>query len=291
MPRQLIAVYQNGNYVVKLYSDGTKEKITNEDSFIAAFPDSIDLKITNYCDMNCPMCHEKSSVDGKEGDLTKSFLSTLKKGTELAIGGGNPLSHSHLLPFLERMKNQGVICNLTVNEQHFLKSKELISRLINDKLIYGLGISIKAYNEEVVKFACGNSNVVLHIINGLFTDYDKLSNKGLKILILGYKRFGRGAELYNESIEKNMQASKKGISSLFGKFRYISFDNLALDQLELRSLISKDEFEKMYMGDDGEGTMYVDLVEEKYAKSSTSTIRYNIENDIGTMFKRIQIKK
>jgi hypothetical protein len=163
--------------------------------------------------------------------------------------------------------------------------------LINDKLIYGLGISIKAYNEEVVKFACGNSNVVLHIINGLFTDYDKLSNKGLKILILGYKRFGRGAELYNESIEKNIQASKKNISSLFGKFRYISFDNLALDQLELRNLISKDEFEKMYMGDDGEGTMYVDLVEEKYAKSSTSTIRYNIENDIGTMFKRIQIIK
>ena len=50
MARQLIAVYQNGNYVVKLYGDGTKEKITSEDSFRASFPDSIDLKITNYCD-------------------------------------------------------------------------------------------------------------------------------------------------------------------------------------------------------------------------------------------------
>jgi hypothetical protein len=237
------------------------------------------------------MCHEKSSIDGKEGDLTKIFLSTLKKGTELAIGGGNPLSHSHLLPFLEKMKKQGVICNLTVNEQHFLGSKELLSGLINNKLIYGLGISIKAYNEEVVRFARINNNVVLHVINGLFTDYDKISNKGLKILILGYKKFGRGAELYNESIEQNIQDSRKNISSLFGKFRYISFDNLALEQLELRSLIPKEEFEQMYMGDDGEGTMYVDLVEEKYAKSSTSTTRYKLEDDIETMFKKIQIIK
>ena len=83
MARQLIAVYQNGNYVVKLYGDGTKEKITSEDSFRASFPDSIDLKITNYCDRGCPMCHEKSNEKGNHADLQAPFLKTLKKAQSL----------------------------------------------------------------------------------------------------------------------------------------------------------------------------------------------------------------
>ena len=102
---EILTNYKNGNYTVKLYSDGTKIKETEADSFIAEFPDSIDLKITNYCDLNCPMCHEKSNIDGKEGNLDSPFLESLPSGIELAIGGGNPLSHSALLPFLEKMKN------------------------------------------------------------------------------------------------------------------------------------------------------------------------------------------
>ena len=35
---KLLAVYQNGNYTVKLYSDGTKIKSTHSDKFIAEFP-------------------------------------------------------------------------------------------------------------------------------------------------------------------------------------------------------------------------------------------------------------
>jgi MoaA/NifB/PqqE/SkfB family radical SAM enzyme len=136
---KLIALYQNGNYSVKLYSDGTKIKTTKDDKFIASFPDSMDLKITDYCDMNCPMCHEKSSVNGKHSNLNEEFLSTLKRGTELAIGGGNPLSHPDLIPFLTRMKEQGIVCNLTVNETHLKKDQKLINELISKKTYLWLG--------------------------------------------------------------------------------------------------------------------------------------------------------
>ena len=44
---KLIACYQNGNYTVTLYDDGTKVKETEEEAFIPRFPDSIDLKITD----------------------------------------------------------------------------------------------------------------------------------------------------------------------------------------------------------------------------------------------------
>ena len=288
MPRQLIAFYQNGNYVVKLYGDGTKEKITEEDSFKAEFPDSMDLKITNYCDMGCPMCHEMSSTEGEEGNLDEAFFSTLKKGTELAIGGGNPLSHKGLLDFLERMKSQGVICNITVNENHLCANKELISQLIEKKLIYGLGVSIKAYNKEVIEFAKRNKNVVLHVINGIFSDYGKIANQNLKILILGYKKFGRGTDFYSEEIEKNLKAAKENVGELFDKFRYVSFDNLALSQLEIHKVISKKAFDEIYMGDDGEGTMYVDLVKREFASSSTSTERFALKDDIISMFEIVK---
>lgn len=285
---KLIALYQNGNYSVKLYSDGTKIKTTKDDKFIASFPDSMDLKITDYCDMNCPMCHEKSSVNGKHGNLNEDFLSTLKRGTELAIGGGNPLSHPDLIPFLAQMKKQGVICNLTVNETHLKKDRELIDKLISQNLIYGLGVSIKSYNEYAVSFAKAYKNTVLHVINGIFEDYDKISNQDLKILILGYKMFGKGEKYYNNEIESNKQHTKEILPSLLNKFDCVSFDNLALEQLDVKSIISPEEYESMFMGNDGEATMYIDLVNRQFAKSSTSVDRYPIEKDIITMFNTVK---
>ncbi len=289
MPRELLALYQNGNYVVKLYSDGTKIKQSMENSFISAFPDSIDLKITNYCDQNCPMCHEKSNENGSHADLDAPFLKTLKKGTELAIGGGNPLSHPSLVPFLTKMKSQGVICNLTINENHLSTYNDLVLKLIREKLIYGLGISIKAYNKKALAFAMGYPNTVLHVINGIFTDYDKIANSNVKILILGYKMFGRAEAYFNDEIKSQMNITKEILPSLFDKFRRISFDNLALEQLNVRSQIPTQAYEEMYMGDDGESTMYIDLVQKEFAKSSTSTKRYPLQNEIIPMFKQIQV--
>ena len=89
-----------GNYLVKIFKDGSKVRFTLDDYYNPSFPESIDIKITNYCDNNCPMCHEKSSVNGNHGNLDALFLKTLTKGTELAIGGGNPFAHPDLENFL-----------------------------------------------------------------------------------------------------------------------------------------------------------------------------------------------
>lgn len=284
----MLAKYKNGNYTVELYEDGTKVKQTEDDFFDAEFPDSMDLKITNYCDLNCPMCHEKSSTLGKHADLNANFLSTLRAGTELAIGGGNPLSHPDLIPFLERMKKQGVICNLTINEKHFLDNIPLVHKLATYRLIYGLGISLNVMDEDTLRFARLYPNTVFHVINGLFMDYDKLFDRGYKILILGYKQFGRGKDYYNKNIELNMEFTKKSLPDYLDKFSCISFDNLALKQLAVKDLVSKETFDEMYMGEDGEGTMYVDLVEKKFALSSTSEKRFDLLDNIGDMFQKIK---
>lgn len=291
MRKKLLAKYKNGNYFVELYEDGTKVKYTEDDYFNAEFPESMDLKITNRCDLNCPMCHEKSTPNGRHADINAPFLKTLKAGTELAIGGGNPLMHNKIHTFLEMMKTQGVVCNITINEQHFLKLQPVVEGLIKQKLIYGLGISLNECNEKTIAFAKQNKNVVFHIINGIFDNFDKITNQNLKVLILGYKKFGRGEKFYSKKVQNLIDKTKQLLPTLFDKFACLCFDNLALKQLDVKSLVSTEDWENFYMGDDGECTMYVDLVEQKFAKSSTSTERYDILDNIEDMFKKIKISK
>ena len=68
----------------------------------------------------------------------------------------------------------------------------------------------------------------------------------------------------------------------------LCFDNLALKLLEVNNLVNKQTWEKSYMGDDGQFTMYIDLVEKKYAVSSTSNEKFNIDSDIKTIFQNVR---
>ena len=99
-----IAEYKNGNTTTAIFSNGTKIR-SYEGTPIYDHPESIDVKITNYCDLNCAFCHEKSNLEGQHADLDRllEVLSELPKGVELAIGGGNPLDHPDLVRFLIRV--------------------------------------------------------------------------------------------------------------------------------------------------------------------------------------------
>lgn len=269
--------YKNGNYYVSLYDDGTKIKKTNDDYFDSDFPDSIDLKITNYCDMGCNMCHENSIINGKHASFDYQFLNNLHSGTELAIGGGNPLSHPNLVSFLKRMKESNIVCNLTVNERHFLKNIDFIQGLLDSKLIYGLGISMNEFSDVTIDFARNNNSCILHLICGLVTKdmLDKLYAKRLKILLLGYKNFGRGSLFYSEKIEENIE-TLKNLMYYFAGFTSVLFDNLALKQLNIKSLVRKELWDERFMGDDGTSSMYIDLVNGEFSKNSISNKRYKV---------------
>ena len=102
--------------------------------------------------ISAPVAIENSNTFGLHANLNANFLTTLPSGIELAIGGGNPLSHPELILFLTRMKEQGVICNITVNEKHLIADNALIAKLIEQKLVWGVGVSITHASEQVVKF-------------------------------------------------------------------------------------------------------------------------------------------
>lgn len=289
--------YTNGNYLVAVnLTNGTKVRYNNLDHFSPAFPESMDLKITDYCDMNCPMCHENSSTSGKHGDIMNlAFIDNLNPGTELAIGGGNPLSHPDIIPFLEKCKQRKLIPSMTVNQHHFEKNLNTIKYLVDNQLIYGLGISLMVPTEKFMESAGAFSNAVIHVIAGLVPmEYlEELANRNLKILILGYKTFRRGETLYHEQpqlIDSQLTLLYNALPTIIKDnwFEVVSFDNLAIKQLDPSRCLTKEQYDEFFMGEDGFATMYVDAVKQEFARSSTSTARYPITSDIVDMFKVIR---
>lgn len=292
---ELLGAYRNGNYRTLIMDDGTKIRRTNDDEFVPDFAENMDIKITNCCDRNCLMCHEGSIPDGKHGDImNEKFIDTLHPYQEVAIGGGDITTHPDLIPFLQKLKERKVIANITVNQIHFEQKQDLIKRLVNEKLIYGLGISLVNPTEKFISMIKQYPNVVIHVINGILKplDIEALQNNNLKMLILGYKQLRRGTDWYTEDHENIVVRQmwlKENICNIYDKFKVVSFDNLAIEQLNMRRFFTDKEWEEFYMGDDGNFTYYIDMVERKFAKSSTAPMdkRYDLIDSTDEMFRRI----
>lgn len=299
--------YINGNYRVFInLEDGTKIRSTLDPKatkFIPSTIESFDCKITNSCDMGCPMCHENSVPNGKHGDLfAPSFLDTLHPYTEIAIGGGNPLEHPDLYKFLQLCKERKFIPSMTVNQIHFEKNFDFIKKLVDEKLIYGLGVSLNNVNKNFVDKLKEIPNAVVHVISGLVSiqDLEKMRDLGVrKILILGYKVFRRGEHLYEvDSSNINLRgiALKRWLPDILKEkwFEVVSFDNLALKQLDVKEILSEKEWNQFYMGDDGlEGeqtsaSMFIDMVERKFAKNSCAKERFDLLPTVEEMYGRLK---
>lgn len=296
---ELLGIYKNGNFTTKIFSDGTKVRETEDDEFRPAFAENMDIKICNYCDMSCPFCHEGSTTDGMFGDiLNEKFIDTLHPYQEVAIGGGDATSHPDLIPFLHKLKDRKVIANMTVNQIHFEKKQELIKKLVDEKLIYGLGVSLVNPTDQFIELISQYPNAVIHVINGILkpSDVVLLANKNLKMLILGYKRLRRGNDWImedHENIVVRQMWLNDNLAESIKQFKVVSFDNLAIEQLNVRRLMSDEDWNEFYMGDDGNFTFYIDMVERKFARSSTAPFdqRYDLLDSVDEMFNVVRQKK
>jgi hypothetical protein len=185
---------------------------------------------------------------------------------------------------------------MTVNQKHFERKYEFIKELSTQGLIHGVGISLHKVTEEFINLAKSIPNTVIHVINGIITpdEIKQLSGKDLKMLILGYKRLRRGKEYYkNEenNILSNQKWTKEHIGEIINRFKVVSFDNLSIEQLEVKRLLTDEEWEEFFMGEDSEFTFYIDLVEKKFGKNSLATERFDLLDNIDDMFNKVKLSK
>lgn len=301
----ILADYVNGNHRTVMFDDGTRFRETgsyvdgkwtpnDDDHFTYDFPESFDLKITDRCDGRCPWCHENSTINGKHGDLSKldHIIDTMTPGTEIAIGGGNPLECPGLLKFLWKIKNRGIIANITINQKHLKTMSGTILQIVQDELVRGIGISlVDSSDKDDLEFIDRlGPNVVIHVIAGIFDEKDIPFVTGRKVLLLGYKFMRRGnsymesPRVYAEVVHGIELLRVQWQHILARQCKAVAYDNLAIEQLgpkeELR--ISDAKFKHLYQGNDTTcfdsngnmtcSTMFIDLPNMQVARMSTAPI-------------------
>lgn len=289
----LLGKYTNGNYTVQIYDDGTKVRSTEDDEFVAEFPECVDINISNYCDQNCKYCYANSSKKGTAVDLSSpdviQLIDSLHPYTEIAINGNIP-TDPQLVPFLQHCKAKNIIVNMTVNQKHFISDYEVLKKFVDEGLIKGLGVSLIKSTSKFIKLAKTIKNLVIHTIVGITTqkDYEALYDKDFKVLVLGYKTIGRGIK-YKDKFAIELDTNNSWINQNLGEvskhFAVLSFDNLAIKQLDIKARIGEKLFNERFMGFDGTHSFYINLPEKKFAISSTHSeefvhdiVSYNVDD-------------
>ena len=299
--------YRNGNYDVSIsLRDGTKIRDNHRDDnvFDAEFPECADICITSYCDIGCPFCYLDCNKSGRHARFSEmvKVLNTFHPWTEVALGGGSPILHPDLEAILEFFKSKNVIPNITVHSKHFIDKSYAIKDFVDRGLLYGIGVSATHYDDSIVDVIRNHrlENVVIHAIAGIMKadDLRFYLKKGMKVLILGYKNMGRGTITPVES--GKYRNSMDGIQTVVTEWLYkgcgngvISFDNLALKQLDIKNIISKEMWDRSYMGDDGvdgeltSASMYIDFVQKKFARNSICATTHDFGDikSVDEMFK------
>jgi hypothetical protein len=270
--------YKNGNADIIIKSDGTRE-IEYEDELNLEFPLNIDIRTNSKCSFGlnpktgkafCSFCHESASTNGSECDYDelKNKLIGLPKGIELAVGGNSITPN--LMEFCKWATNQGYIVNLTVNQGHIATYQNKLDELIENRFIKGLGISYRRSLEKdnVPERFKKYEHTVLHVIAGIDDINDILNNTSYrKVLILGEKNFG----LNFGKVDLNTRSHKEWlwwIHKMFGVFNVVSFDNLALQQLNIKRFFTDDNWEVF---NQSEHSFYIDAVNKILAPSSRSS--------------------
>jgi hypothetical protein len=274
----VLAQYKNGNADITITHDGTRE-IQYEGELQLEFPLNIDIRVSTQCAFGlnpktgkafCDFCHESATTDGVECDysLLQDKLIGLPKGIELAIGCNKMTSG--LRKFIFWCDMMGFIVNLTVNQGHVKRDFAMLNALIQCEAIKGLGISYRSgLKFEVPQELLDYEHTVFHVICGIdsYQEVEALRKNGVKkILCLGEKDFGFNLGKVDLTTRKHKEWYW-WIHNMFKVFDVVSFDNLALQQLNVRRFFTQENWDVF---NQNEHSFYIDAVNKKLAPSSRS---------------------
>lgn len=175
-----------------------------------AYPEFYDVKITGYCEGNCPYCYMDSTcdVDHSENIIDKilDYFGSMSKNErpfQVAIGGGEPTTHPQFINSLITFDGLGITPNYTTNGMH------LTDTIIKATKDYcgGVAISCHEHLDTYWKYAAEvfNMNGIklnFHIIisdymssNRFRSIYDEFKDMVDYFVLLPHGNIGRGEDL------------------------------------------------------------------------------------------------
>lgn len=191
-----------------------------EDPKSSPWPELADISISNKCSKGCGFCYRDSTTDGGLMTLGQ-YSKVLDQLTspvwgppfQVALGGGEPTEHPHLIQILKETQKRQIIANLTTNgysvsREHIEAFKKLCGAVaistisINPELQANIQKLISAEIRTNLHFVLSESSIELaiDILRGKFDP----ELKGLNaIVFLTHKTMGRA------NSKDNLQSNKK----------------------------------------------------------------------------------
>lgn len=294
----IICVYddENEDFILQQVDNGNKLRINfnsySNETKKSSIPELVDLKITDNCDYGCKFCYQSSVKEGKHADIENInkviLMLSNSKAMEIAIGGGEPTSHSHLLAILNEIKTRNMLACFTTKNfklherpdfEQILKTANSIAFSCNSiaEIKKVSDIINAAHDNNIFPGHTGYSKFYIQMIPELMSD--KMFNESLEyiheniydtpVTLLGYKDFGFG-EAYKP---KNRFNSSEWIDILkyHSDEHYMKFgiDSVLVSKWK-KELIDKGVDPMVLVGKEGKFSCYLDAVTMKIHKSSFS---------------------
>jgi hypothetical protein len=244
----------------------------------ASFPELVDLKITDYCDKQCPYCYQASSVGGihaADENITNITHALEKMGVfEVAIGGGEPMSHPSFLSILQRLGRCGIVANFSTREIDWLALPWKSGPILDSIGAFAVSVTDSAQVEVLSGLMTLNSipkkKVTIQCVIGVVTSFglscilEAAYKAGIRVTLLGFKEMGLGKQFKRE--ECNWVPIVKEFQ-LHGKCPSLAVDTVLARQAGTQ-LQEMGVPEQLYETQDGLFNMYIDAVTMKCGLSS-----------------------
>lgn len=320
------------------------------------YPELIDMKITDYCPKNCSFCYQGSTKNGKHADTKKilSFIRNIQAEAsgglyEIAFGGGEPTLHPDFFVILDACKHVGIVPNFTTKDLKWTEDSNKVMKVLDTCGSFGYSVSSLGelkkvhtilesclkdhkYSYSGKRTQMGKTPLyVIHLIEGTIGNvelkkiFKYCSDNYISMLLLGFKRMGRGASC--PTIDQNMwEVLKSSEQSLLKKSRFnfvidssrihphtnnegnfrndevFRVDHSTAFPISIDTAFAKEHHQELldsgidpisFYTEEGKFSMYVDMVDDKMGKSSyheTEDIPY-LEEVLSTEDKKVDFDR
>lgn len=248
-------------------------------------PELVDLKITDFCPFGCTWCYQDSKPTGKHADYQEiaHLYYEFKHNSifEVALGGGEPTMHPDFLKIIKGFKREGVIVNFTTKNHKWYKKADFVQTVLEN--CGGWAHSVT--NAHEVRTALEMHSAMLALYEPSYYDRPKMTFQYIPdaydlsnfrevleavpshytLTLLGYKEVGRGNKrpFENKRWLEVVMAQKETLNGI----PHIAIDTQMANHYE-DVLKEHNISDRLYYTQEGRFSMYVDMVQKKYAKSS-----------------------
>lgn len=252
-------------------------------------PELVDISITDYCDFGCKYCYRGSTRNGTHAsmDVIRRIAQDChdRRVFEVAIGGGEPMSHPCFVEILQSFREAGVVPNFTTRRSDWLSDEYLSDKIFS--LIGGVAFSVDSADDidrlvrpavELRRDAADPPSQTIHIqyvvgsgppdaLRAVLAAAEKLY---VGVTLLGWKTTGRGKRSL-------LRCSAKEAWDVFADMRknrklgMVAIDTTLAAEWE-RYLVAAKIDSRLFHVEEGKHSMFVDAVHSRCGASSYANL-------------------